>query len=543
MASVASPPTRRTPRGIRCCGVRHRQPQPRSATDATTWSEAHFATRNAARKQHGESVSPIYLLSSTDSQGDTVTEDAPNRGGEGPLPAGHWWAELCPVSPVSRTDITNLFAKASQARSKVEFRSFIEQLNGFAVELMKHQWGKNLFTVDGVRCMQAGEKEALGGADDHTGWARVLDVHGRFGDPLARYVAGYYPELHALRPRGFPDGVMKSIRDLARLNACTALRKAMLDGFGGDTTPLFESEDHANAVIAAILDGKAPDAEIHERYAILAYSNELRDYAARITDNPSKVAAKEPQLFESSVLAMASVIAARADELRAQHAQDLPSIEASTAIADQLLALVDAEIAATAREIKAIVLAAADEQSSGGTKLRWLEQRSQFFADARDSTRDELINLISRGHTKTEDDALSMFKGRVGNAVERDKVAHASAGTLEIGDSDGAVNPASPDMGPSMSSLLERLGKTVIEYRDEIPGGFGRRGADEDTAEFDLTVSLLDQGITEPAEVQRHCKQRWSSYEGSAIGASPKALADNVVSTIRWAAIRSGLKR
>lgn len=475
-----------------------------------------------------------------------MTEELPRRRDEHesvPQP-GPWWVELYPSTQVSRTAITNLYARTSQSRSRVELRSFTEQLNGFALGLAQREWGKALLTPDGIRCMTEDKKGDRGGADDLAGWARVLDIYGRFADPLARYVAGYYPRLHALRPRGFSASTMDALKDLARCNAPTALRTGMLNGFDGLTTPIFETESHTQAVIAAIAAGTAPDGDFHERYAKLAYANELRDYATKLADKPGTVLNREKDLTETKVLAMAGIIAEYAAELRAKCADDLPSLEASAAAADELLVRVDEEIANSAREIIAMESAALSQRAAAGPSLEFKKIRSQYFAEARDSTRDELINLTSRGHLKTGRDALSMFLGRVNKAVERNKGKLAGTDSLDAGHVEPTTTGMQPQPEvPSMSTLLGRLADALAEFRDEIPAGFGDQRAGEDTAEFAITLHLLDHGIAEAKEVRAYCGQEWSRYESSAIGGSSKALADNVINTMQWVAIRSGLKR
>jgi hypothetical protein len=458
-----------------------------------------------------------------------------------PEPSGErWWAHLYPESAVSRKTLTHSFAKASQERSRVEFRAFIEQLNGFSIALTKPEWGKDEYSVDGVRCMQAPKEESL----NSPGWARVLDIYGRISDPLARYVVGYYPRLHDMRPRGFPKGMMDAIKDLARLNACTALRTAMLSGFSGRVPPLFDSKDHtAVVVVAATVDGRVTEADVHEQYAVLAYVNELSKYANSISGTPGKVLKSEPRLTELDVRAMADEIVAHADELRTHYAAGGPSIEECTATADSLLSQVDAQIGSAAREIVAIESAAADRRTSPGPNLYFLREQSEHFAEARESTRNELASRAFCGDILTEQDAAYMFWGRVNAAVRRERTAKRSGTTSTCTDDEGGGPTAPEPVRDSMSAVLEKVKNSVLDFRDEIPGGFGQQRNNINTAEFDIIVEMLDCGIIDIHDIQTFCKQQWPEREPNAVASTPRTLADNAINTIRWAVTRSGLSK
>lgn len=450
-----------------------------------------------------------------------------------------WWADLEPAVAISRPNLVKSFARLSlerfrrgaTKRLRIDVESLTKQLNGFAVELVKKKWAKPAFTSDGVRVMQAPVKEELGNPEDLQGWARVLDSLGRICDPLAHYVVSHYPPLYDLRPSGLPRNVMSGLKDSARYNSCTALRKGLLNGLG-ETGPLFQSYERTAAFIAALADGSVPDADFHEREVILAYAAELESYARRLAGDPWLVLDKEPELEDSDVASIAATIAGAASTLRARYKDEVPTLDDSAALADNLMTLVDAHISAVARQVVEIESALIDQRGSSSRILDKLKMQSEHFTVAHTSTRDELVVLLSRGHTKTEHDALAMFLGRVGGAIRRG-YAEKWRKPVDL--------PESAGTGPT-GSLYSRFAETVIAEREHLPGGFGDVRDGHNTGEFDAVVALFDNGVTELAEIGEFCAQQWPTYQATAVAGDSDVFMEHIVEIMRWTAIRSGLR-
>lgn len=451
-----------------------------------------------------------------------------------------WWADLEPDAATSRPQLVKSFARLSlerfrrgaTKRLRIDVESLTKQLNGFAVELVKKKWAKPAFTSDGVRVMQAPVKEELGHPEDLQGWARVLDSLGRICDPLAHYVVSHYPPLYDLRPSGLPRNVMSGLKDSARYNSCTALRKGLLNGLG-ETGPLFESQERTAVFIAALADGSVPDADFHEREVILSFAAELEAYARRIAGDPWRVLNKEPDLVPSDVSTIAASIAETASYLRARYTDEVPTLDESEVLADTLMILVDEHIRTVSKQIVAIESAIIDQRGSSSRTLDKLKTESEHFDAARSSTRDELILLLGRGHTKTENDAYAMFIARVGGAVRRG-YAEKWRKPIELPETTAA---------PSLAdSLYSKFKETVVAERADLPGGFGDVRDGHNTGEFDAVVALFDNGVTELEEIEEFCAQRWPMYQATAVADDPDLFMEHIVELMRWTAIRSGLR-
>jgi hypothetical protein len=450
-----------------------------------------------------------------------------------------WWADLDPGTAITRPQLVKSFARlslerfkrAASTRLRIDVEALTKQLNGFAVELVKKKWAKPAFTPDGIRVMEAEVKKEQGDAEDLHGWARVLDSLGRTCDPLAHYVVSHYPPLYDLRPSGLPRNVMSGLKDCARYNACTALRKGLLNGLGG-TGPLFESRERTDAFIESLAAGSVPDADLHEREVILSFAAELDAYARRIADNPWRVLDKEPDLAQSDVSVMAATIADTASALRVPYTDAVPTLEESSALADSLMTLVDGHIRAVIKEIVAIESALIDQRGGSSRTLDKLKVQSECFDAARSSTRDELVVLLSRGHTKTENDAYAMFFARVGGCVRR----HYAEKWRR------PVDPPPPPPPLPENSLYSKFKETLVAERADLPGGFGETRDGHNTGEFDAVVALFDSGVTELEEIEEFCAQRWPDYQATAVADEPDLFMEHVIEIMRWTAIRSGLK-
>lgn len=451
-----------------------------------------------------------------------------------------WWADLEPDVAISRPNLVKSFARVSLERFKraaskrvrIDVEALTKQLNGFAVELVKMPWAKPSLTPDGVRVMKEKVKKELGDEEDLRGWARVLDSLGRICDPLAHYVVSHYPRLYDLRPSGLPRNVMSTLKDSARYNACTALRRGLLVGLG-ETGPLFESRERTDAFIAALAADSVPDADLHEREVILAYAAELDSYARRLAGDPWLVLDKEPELEQSDVALIAATIADTASTLRARYNDEVPTLDESAALAVSLMTLVDAHISAVARQIVEIESALIDQRGSSSRTLDKLKMQSEHFTMAHTSTRDELILLLGRGHTKTENDAYAMFIARVGGAVRRG-YAEKWRKPIELPDTTAA---------PSLAdSLYSKFKETVVAERADLPGGFGAVRDGHNTGEFDAVVALFDNGVTELEEIEEFCAQQWPTYRATAVAGDSDVFMEHIVELMRWTAIRSGLR-
>lgn len=449
-----------------------------------------------------------------------------------------WWADLEPAVAISRPNLVKSFARLSLERFKrraskrvrIDVEALTKQLNGFAVELVKMPWAKPSLTPDGVRVMKAKVKKELGAEEDLRGWARVLDSLGRICDPLAHYVVSHYPPLYDLRPSGLPRNVMSTLKDSARYNACTALRRGLLVGLG-ETGPLFESHERTDAFIAALATASVPDADLHEREVILAYAAELDAYARRLAGDPWHVLNKEPDMEESHVSVIAATIADTASSLRARYTDEVPTLDESRALADGLMTLVNAHISTVARQIVEIESALIDQRGSSSRTLDKLKMQSEHFTAAHTSTRDELVVLLSRGHTKTEQDAYAMFLGRVGGAIRRG-YAEKWRRPVDL--------PEIAETGPA-DSLYSRFAKTLIAERDDLSGGFGVVRDGHNTGEFDAVVTLFGSGVTELEEIEEFCAQQWPTFQATAVAGDSDVFMEHVIEIMRWTAIRSGL--
>ncbi|ABM16763.1 hypothetical protein [Mycolicibacterium vanbaalenii] len=449
-----------------------------------------------------------------------------------------WWADLQPSGPTNRPQLVKSFARLSLERFKrgastrlrIDVEALTNQLNGFAVELVKKKWAKSSFTPDGVRVMQARVKEELGHQEDLLGWARVLDSLGRICDPLAHYVVSHYPPLYDLRPTGLPRNVMSGLKDSARYNACTALRKGLLVGLG-TTGPLFESRERVDSFIAALATESIPDAELHEREVILAFAGELEAYARRLAADPWHVLNREPDLVQTDVSVIAATIAETASCLRARYADEVPTLDECAALADTLMTLVDGHIRAVTKQIVAIESAVIDRRGSSSRTLDKLKAQSEHFGGARSSTRDELVVLLSRGHTKTEHDAYAMFFARVAGA-ERRRYAEKWRKPVELPEA-GGTSP--------QDSVYSRFEETVVAERADLPGGFGEIRDGHNAGEFDAVVALFGNGVTELEEIEEFCAQQWPTYQETAVAEDIDVFMEHIVEIMRWTAIRSGL--
>lgn len=458
--------------------------------------------------------------------------------GDADLAQNRWWYALRPEVRITRPELVHAYAAASRDRSaddrngkRIDVKALRIQVNGFSVDLADAPWAKSVFTIEGMQRMNvpttltAEQRQLPLTRDEADGWEALLNVFATYCDPLARYVVGYYPILRDLRPKGLPSSMMTVLKGKAQTNACNAVRDAMVSGFGAAVDPVFKDEPHTRAYLEHLAIEVPSDAALHSREARLALSDEMRDYASQIVDKrlweESPKAGKRAPLTRKQVFDAAATLEAAADDLRAG-CPDVPSRADS-------VRRVDTEFVPV---LEALIRSKQDAQNED-EKLYGNEE--EFFSESFVSTREALITLIARGHNKTANDAIVMFKARQFGQLKRARYARSSGRSVAI-DDNRPLSSEKPVISGS-GLLYKRAADWLASHRDELPGGLGSCVDGRDSAEFAVATEIFEHEISD--DIREFCDERWETLGGSAIAGDADQFFVNIQAIIEIAVVRS----
>lgn len=452
-----------------------------------------------------------------------------------------WWAPLEPKSVINRPQLLAKFVEASQNREFIDKKLLRAQINMLAKHLAGVRWGKDFYTDDGVRCLQAEIATPLNAPEDFVGWARVLDAYGEFCDPIGRYVGRYYYRLLDLRPDGLLDPAAKILQDFARVQACNRLRDGIGKvGFGGTTAPIFASETSTRTFLSEIAGGREPhDVRLHEREALLTFADEVREWAEdKLAGDPWIVlndkSNRNKQLTEDDVETLVGVLVDLSETLWATFGHGVPTTAAVQHTVDALMTPVQKRIADNAHRIRQIITA-------GGTVPDKLAAESEVSDEAVESTEKVLHGMLARGHHKTADDALRMYRGRVKHLIRnKDRVRGRTQEPLTTRPGVRPGAPPEPESAPTETSVSAMLRAYLLEHPSETRGGFGVAWPDGRTkAEFDMALSLLDSPGA--GELVTWCEEQWPQCKTRAVARDINSFAYNIEDIIKWAGMKIGL--
>ncbi|MCF6389381.1 hypothetical protein L2K20_20605 [Mycobacterium sp. MBM] len=149
-----------------------------------------------------------------------------------------WWAARGDAA-VSRRVLIRRWTERTDLDG-LDSSRFEDALNAWASKLAQQEWVRAALGATAVMYASQGVNNVYPGSGD---WQRVSRLLGAYGDPLARYVVGFVPEVHNYRPavsklqrsavREAARSVTKDVREAMIADGVIASR-ASLTAFLGD---------------------------------------------------------------------------------------------------------------------------------------------------------------------------------------------------------------------------------------------------------------------------------------------------------------------
>lgn len=178
-----------------------------------------------------------------------------------------WWAVRGDAA-VSRRGLIRRWADRADLAGLDRSR-FEDALNAWSSKLAAQEWVRAALGATAVMYASKGINSTFAGSDD---WQRVSTMFGDFGDPLARYVVTFIPEVHRYRP-AVEKWHRSAVREAAR-SVTKDVRDAMIsDG-------VIASRESVNRFLADPARRRRRDLQV----AAGAYAANLCTHANRLDD-------------------------------------------------------------------------------------------------------------------------------------------------------------------------------------------------------------------------------------------------------------------
>ncbi|WP_157101228.1 hypothetical protein [Nocardia shimofusensis] len=203
-----------------------------------------------------------------------------------------WWAPTAADRTTTRRKLAVLWSKAAAA-PKPRHKEFVDELKGWSGQLGDgREWARAKYGPLAAFLARTDSAQ-----DEPAGWLAVSRMYADYGDPLARFTAGFAAAAHEYRPRGLPHRLGDSVK-CYELQVPPTVRAAMVREHGGvGTGGVLDS--------AAAADDFVADPERHhDDYRALAmrrYASVLLEKMADFADDPRARAAFTEQIAALAV--------------------------------------------------------------------------------------------------------------------------------------------------------------------------------------------------------------------------------------------------